>query len=329
MKKTFHTYIKKYQFHPFERLFDESIRDYIKTEYTEKTATIYAIVETDKISFLPETFKPIGNYCIQGTVISKDKKESVIFNIAKTWYFSESNLSKEFQTKFKTYENFLEFHMSQYHNPQYPNLSNAEKYRSLTEIDLEKSCEDVLFVKCPIASAGKGGRPTYAELHTFQTLNFFDAECIGDLDILYIGKSTSNTFDRLKSHEKWGPIMAKRSEKKNYLVYFFEIDDHLLIENNFADLKMREQASNNIPKDAIVKLCEASLINHYKPRFNKDHTETLVEESEIVKKWLKSNDYNELFTEVELEGLMGRLCTESQPFNKRHAIQLTIPSHNK
>ena len=329
MKKIFHTYIKKYQFHPFERLFDETIRDILKTEYTEKTSTIYAIVETDKISFLPETFRATGNYCVQGNVISRNKEESVIFNIPKTWFYSNSELSKSLKNKFKTYENYIDYHMRQYLDPKKPNLSNAQKYQSLLEVDLERSSRDVLFVKCPIATAGNGGEDRYAELYTFQTLNLFEAGCIGDLNILYIGKSTSSTFDRLKNHEKWGPIMADKNEEKNYLVYFFEIDDNLLLERNFSNMQLKIKASNNIPKDAIVKLCEASLINHYKPKFNIGHSNSLVEESIIVKKWLKSNEYDGLLTEIELEGLMGRICTESQAFKKRHTIELNFPSPNK
>lgn len=324
MDKKFHTFIKKYQFHPFERIFDEDIQDVIKTTFTEKESTIYAIVETDKISFLPETFKSIGNYSIQGSMTIGGKLEHVVFNIAKTWYDSDSQMSRKLQEKFKTYENFLNFHMSQYQDYKNPKLSNAEKYHSLVEVDLEKSDTNSLFVKCPIASAGNGGLPAYAQLFTFQTLNFFSAECISDLDILYIGKSTSNTFERLKNHEKWGPIMAGMSSEKNYLVYFFEIENNLFFEEKLGGLNVRLQAENNLPKDAITKLCEASLINYYKPRFNKEHTASLIGDSEIVKKWLKKNDYTELITEVELDGLMGRLCTKSQPYKRRHAINIML-----
>lgn len=324
MSKTFHTYLKKYQFHPFERLFDKSIRSFIKTEYTERTSTIYAIVETDKVSFVPETFRADTNFCIVGSVKVGSTFHEVRLNMAKTWYDSESDLSLQLRAKFSSVEEFTNYFMSQYQDPKKPNLSSEHLYQQLVNVDLSNTNAEMLRVKCPLVNAMTRGKRAYTELHSFQTLNLLDIDCLGDLEILYLGKSTGSTFERLKKHEKWGPIMASRKQEKSYIVYFFEINDTLLVQENFGRNLFLINGFNELPKDSIVRLCEASLINYYAPKYNDEYVGSNLKEVGLVNKWLKNNGYTELVTEIELDGVMGKLCTKNKPFQVRHEIKVTL-----
>ncbi|MNZ43371.1 hypothetical protein D3C78_609720 [compost metagenome] len=234
MAKIFHTFLKKYQFHPFRRLFDESIRDYIKTEYTEKISTIYAITESNKASYIPETFEVGEDYCITGAVKIGDKRHTVTLNIARTWYDSESELSKNIRSKFKSRGQFTSYLMSHFISPANPSLTSSQKYKLKAEVDLEKSNNEILYIKCPLAIAMSGDEGACAELHIYQALNFCNSNCLEPLEIIYIGKSTASTFERLRKHEKWGPIMAGINHEKDYFVYFFEIDENLLIKKTLV-----------------------------------------------------------------------------------------------
>ncbi|EKO3608556.1 hypothetical protein M3914_003354 [Vibrio metschnikovii] len=323
-EKIFHTYIKTFRYHPFERLFDKSIKGFVKDSFTDENSTLYAIVRTKRVEFITESFYPISNYCVVGQVKCGEKVYSVMFNVAKTWYYSESDVSIRLKNRFKTFDEFTKHFMDQYGNPEKPEISNSDKYMSLASIDLEQSTSKSLFVDCPIARAMNTGKSMCAELPIYQVLNMFDVDCMESLDICYIGKSTASTFDRLRKHEKWGPIMAQKRDDEDYLVYFFEIADNEISRDHNGLINYVRRDRNNLPKDALVRLCEASLINFYKPEFNDEYVDTELANSGLYHKWLKGNGYTKVVTEVELEGLLGRLGTNHRSFSTRQEITIDL-----
>ncbi|TMO57124.1 hypothetical protein [Pseudoalteromonas phenolica] len=324
MQKLFNSYIKKYQFQPYERLFDKSIKEYIKTDFTDNESKIYAIVETPKVKYIPESFYPIGNFSFVGDVVVDDIRHTIMINIAKTWFETESVLSQGLRNKFASLGDFTDYFMGLYGPPERPNLSSSEKYSNIAQVDLQKSTENILFISCPLAKAMNGGKDCHAELHIYQMINMFEIECLGNLEIVYIGKSISSTFERLRKHEKWGPILANQKGKYDHLVYFLEIEDNELSNYLVDNVRFFKRDFNNLPEDPIVKLCEASLINFYKPKFNEDHKCSDLAKSELVTKWLTKNSYNQLVTEIELDGLLGRIGSPVQPYQVRHEVRLEL-----
>ena len=324
MQKLFNSYIKKYQFHPYERLFDKSIKEYVKTDFTDNESKIYAIIETPKVKYIPESFYPVGNYSFVGDVVICKKRHTIIINIAKTWFETESDLSQDLRDDFSSLDEFTSYFMGQYGNPEKPNLSSSEKYASIAQVDLKKSTENVLFISCPLAKAMNGGKDRYAELHIYQMINMFEIECLGNLEIVYIGKSISSTFERLRKHEKWGPVLANQKGEYDHLVYFLEIEDNEFSNSLVNNVRFIKRDINHLPEDPIVKICEASLINFYKPKFNEDHKHSDLANSELVSKWLTKNGYNQLVTEVELDGILGRVGSPVQPYQVRHEVNIEL-----
>ncbi|MNZ43372.1 hypothetical protein D3C78_609730 [compost metagenome] len=73
-----------------------------------------------------------------------------------------------------------------------------------------------------------------------------------------------------------------------------------------------------------MRLCEASLINYYEPKYNDEYVGSNLSDAGIVKKWLTEKGYTELHTEIELEGIMGRLYTNKRPFKIRQEVRLSL-----
>jgi len=118
--------------------------------------------------------------------------------------------------------------------------------------------------------------------------------------------------------------MANKNPKKDYFVYFFEIDENVVIQDKHGSSNILIRNSNDIKMDSIVKLCESSLINYYKPKYNKEHVDTILEETNYVKKELTSNGYSEMITEVYLEGPFGKISTQSKKFKKYTEIKISL-----
>lgn len=325
--KIFSTYIKEYMFQPNERLFDTEAIMFLKDFQVISDSTIYAIVRTPKIEYKLETFISVGNYCFKGEIKVGNESHTIMINVPKTWYEVEkSDLSIKLRTKHKSISHFIDYEMSKYHNPEFPSMSNQEKYMYLAKVDLDKSDAKNLSILCPIATALNGGEAASTTLPLYQTINMFDIDCIESLDVCYIGKSTSSTFERLKKHEKWGPILSdsKAREGFDYLAYFFVIDEAEIIRKNFGMLESFSRKRNKVEAGAIVQLCEASLINYFKPEFNKDIKNADLSKNKLVKFYLKEKGYSKIVTEVELDGVLGRLSTAERKQRSRHEFTLDL-----
>ena len=316
MENIFNTYIKRYLSQPFERLFDKEHAKLINGHYINQAATLYAIVEVPKISYIPQSFYPIDNYCFVGQIETGGKNHTVMINVAKTWYETESPLSADLRKRFESLEDFTNYSMSKFSTMEGSNLSNQEKYRSLAEVNVHSSTSDHLSIQCPIAIAGSNGKHPTAELPIYQIVNMFDIDCIEQVETIYIGMSEAGTFNRLRKHDKWGEIMANQNPNCDYLVYFFELDDSQIVKDKLQDVNILIRDDTYMDKKSIAQLCEASLINFYKPRHNRQHKHSDIKQADIVKSKLLAKGYNQISTEVELSGILGRLGTGTRPYQQ-------------
>ncbi|XQU07843.1 hypothetical protein P4544_14835 [Halomonas sp. LY9] len=312
--KLFSSYVKKYIYQPHYRLFDNEVVKLLKDYHLISDSSIYSIVRVRKAKFIPESFHPVSNYSLRGKIEANNKVHDVVLNLAKFWFEGESELSTSIREEFKSIECFVEQGLSNIFKNEGEVLSNQEKFLNLAEIDLEKSNEKMLKVLCPIRS-GFYGQEVYAELHLYQVINKYHMDLLGNLEICYIGKSNLSTFKRLRNHEKWGPILSSsENELYDYFAYFFVIDEAAIFRDNFSGVNIYYRNTSKLPKGAITEICESTLINHFKPKFNDSFVNSDVKKIGVIKKWLVNNGFNYVLTELELEGVMGRLETESKPY---------------
>ena len=321
-KKYFSTYVSQYMYQPHYRIFDTENVKVLEKSNVINQSTLYAIVKTPKVRFVPYSFKVTNNFCLKGKLVVNGKYHDVIFNMAKYWYNGESDLSIDLRSRFHTIEAFVDHALSGFRSINGVHYSNSEKYCRLAVIKSDSS-EEQLNIMCPIASGMNNGVPVEANLFVYQLINHYDIDVLDDLDICYIGKSNRSTFDRLKKHEKWGPILSSRhNEYYDYFAYFFVIDEASIYKLNSNDLILR--TGSGLPKGAITSICEATLINYFKPDFNKEFVNTDISNIKVVKDWLSAQEFDVIMTEVELEGLMGRLSTKHKPYMLRHKFEYSL-----
>ena len=81
----FHGYIREFHVVEKDLLYHELAR--ARFDYFHKRATtIYFIAKTSRLRFIPDSFRPTGNFCFVGDVICGARRERVVFNIAKILY---------------------------------------------------------------------------------------------------------------------------------------------------------------------------------------------------------------------------------------------------
>ncbi|MEC4728931.1 hypothetical protein HWQ46_25795 [Shewanella sp. D64] len=322
--KYFNTYVSQYMYQPHYRIFEEkNIKILEELEIISKS-TIYAIVKTSKVKFIPSSFEMTTNYCVEGKLLVDGKQYNVIFNMAKYWFDGESDLSKGLKSRFKTINEFVDYALSDFIAIDGSNVSNSEKYRRLAQVKPD-STEEQLNVRCPIASGMNNGEPVDANLFVYQLINHYDMDLLSKLEICYIGKSNRSTFKRLKNHEKWGPILSsKHNEHFDYFAYFFVIDEATIYKLNANKNHLVLRTWSKLPNGVITSICEATLINYFKPDFNKEFVNTDILNVKVVKDWLVAKGFDAIMTEVELEGLMGQLGTKLKPYSGRHVFEISI-----
>ncbi|MFM5331736.1 hypothetical protein ACET9Z_04890 [Aeromonas veronii] len=317
----FSSYIKKYMFQPHNRLFDTNAVKLLKELQIISDACIYAIVRVTKASFIFESFYPTHNYCFRGWIEANGRLHEVVFNLAKYWFDGESDLSAILRSEFFTLENFIQCGLSEYSSPTGKSLSNQDKFICYSDLILSESNDKFLKIKCPIMS-GINGREVKAELNLYQLINQFDMDLLGNLEICYIGKSNVSTFERLKNHEKWGPILSsKNNEIYDYFAYFFVIDEAEIINRNIMGSNVYFRDASDLPRGAITEICESTLINHFKPDFNREFVNSDVKNIGVIKKWLVNKGFDYVLTELILEGIMGRLETKTKPYQLNQMLK--------
>ncbi|EOV9409929.1 hypothetical protein ACN5W3_004377 [Vibrio parahaemolyticus] len=320
-KKYFSTYVSQYMYQPHYRIFDDESMKILEESNVISQSTIYAIVKTPKVRFVPSSFSVTNNFCLKGKLVVNDRHHDVIFNMAKYWFNGESDLSVNLRSRFQTIEEFVDYALSGFRSIEGIHYSNSEKYCRLAIVNSDSSDEQ-LNITCPIASGMNDGVPVEANLFVYQLINHYDIEVLDELEICYIGKSSKSTFDRLKKHEKWGPILSSRyNEYYDYFAYFFVIDEASIYKLNSDGNDLMLRTGSGLPKGAITSICEATLINYFKPDFNKEFVNTDISTIKVVKDWLSTKGFNAILTEVELEGLMGRLGTKHKPYMLRHEFE--------
>lgn len=319
MKTYYHSYIKKFQFIPKSRLYDEDSKSTI-SEFNKHEATLYCIVKTPKIVFLPETFSVDKNYNLIGKVkIGNDNIKEIKFNAVEILY-----QLPQLKENFSTLEIFCDTYMNLYN--ELPLLSNNLKYNKLSSIDINNSNESIIRLNCPIVKAITKGKGLYSDLRIYQLINYFNIDILEDLEVQYIGKSNDNTWNRLYNHNKWGLLEEHRDKREeDYLVYFLQLED-IKINISGRDNLSTIHKDNNINLVDATKITEASLINYFikNKKFNKEMVDIDLAKWDFIKKKLSDNGYTDVVVELYLDGLFGNLGTIDIGYKSYHQIEYKI-----
>jgi hypothetical protein len=325
MNKIFNTYIKKFQFFPKSSIYDSNAKHRI-SEFNRHQATLYFIVKTQKVRFIPETFKATANYCFQGQLEVLNKRHNIIFNIAKILYSHE-----KLKDRFSSVNEFTEWCMNLWGDPQRQNLRNEDKYALLSSVNLLKSNDSELTIDCKLHHSLTGGENSEFTTYPYQLINFFDIDCLGPLEIIYIGKSNDDTWDRIYNHNKWGPIDEYCSEAEEILVYFLEIEKSTININRQQNLQIIERRKSDIDIVSATIATEAALIKYFikHKKFNEKLVGTDIRNMDVVRNVFIKNGYTDINSEVCLTGLFGNLRSADINSDKYHKANYSFIYPNR
>ncbi|NVN83733.1 MULTISPECIES: hypothetical protein [Vibrio] len=323
--RIYNVYIKEYMFLPFERLCDPVFKHLLGGVDAINNATLYAIGKVPKAKIDLKSFTFIDNFCVRGDLEVAGKRHAIVFNMAKFWYEGESEISLKLQSDFKSLNEFTNYFMGKYKAYDGSEVPSHVKYQYLARVDLEASNDTTLFVNCPLVKAMYGFKDMETEIPTYQLMQKFDIECFESVDLCYIGKS-KGSLKRLMKHEKWLEVLAlsKRNPQYDYLVYFFTIDDDDIKQIKRTGFNILHRDYTQLNAVSAAELCEAALVNYFKPVLNDKLKDSELSGLKVVKNNLLEKGYTSLVAEVELEGLFGKLSTENRTYKKRHVAEFDL-----
>jgi hypothetical protein len=310
MRKIFHTYIKKYQFIPPERLYDEFI-EYFETEFTERDSTIYLIVKCKKPRWIEGSIKFLRDYRFEAKIEVDNKIHKVIIDMAEFW-FSMPQLHKHFQNKYAM-ANYI---MSRSTKMPWRFLPPDLRYKFLSSVNGIEQEGKLLKINCEISKNSNIERKSLTEVFLYQAINIYDLPQ-PKLDIIYIGSSLKGTFSRLQKHEKWGWIQAQKGYDEDLLVYFCEIEgDQFQVSNTSV-----VHGDHRLSREDETLITEMALINYFKPKkYNDKHVRRDIRHSDRVKTKLVNQGFNQVCVEMLLEGNIAKLGSQHVPEYKEHII---------
>lgn len=318
--KILSTYVKNFQFFPKSSIYDDDAK-YRISEFNRHVATLYLIVRTKKVRFLPETFRVGADYSFLGLVDIAGNQHPIQFSCVDI-LFKHPDIKKNFRTR----EDFIEFCMRQWHDSARPYLTSSQKYAEEAFVDTEKSKANRLVVECPVRRSITKEQIGEVILSPYHLLNTANTACLAPLEIIYIGKSNDDTWKRIYNHNKWGLIEEHKDESEELLVYFLEIDKSSIVDHSVNGFRMIARDESELSIEDATVATEAALINYFvkEKKFNDQHVGSDITKSETIIKRVKSRGYTDLVVECDLEGPFGVLGTKSSGFSRRHSVEYKL-----
>jgi len=314
------TSVKNFQFFPKSSIYDNDAKLRI-SEFNRHIATLYFIVRTKKARFLPETFKAGEDYFFRGDIEVGGRILPIQFNCVDMLF-----QSSEVQKHFATQSEFIKYGMAPWKDPSRPYLTSRQKYAVLAKVDLNISTGSKLLVNCPVKYSITKENNGEMSLTPYQFINLANVDYPAALEIIYIGKSTDDTWNRIYNHNKWGLIEEYRDETEELLVYFLEIDKSTICNQNFNGLKMISRDESELTIEDATVATEAALINYFikEKKFNDHHVGSDITKSDTIINKVKSRGYTDLVVECQLEGSFGIIGTPSSGFNRKHSVHYEL-----
>lgn len=318
--KVLSTYVKNFQFFPKSAIYDDDAR-YRISEFNRQVATLYFIVRTRKARFIPSSFKVNLDYSFSGLIEVGDKQLPITFNCPEMHY-----QVPELKTAFPNWIELAEYAMKRSHDPSRPHRSGNQKYAESATVDVERSTESRLVVDCPVKSNITREHIGEMILSPYQLFNLAGLAFPAQLEIIYIGKSNDDTWNRIYNHNKWGLIEEHRDETQELLVYFLEIDKSSISDDAIGGLRIIVRDESELSVEDATIATEAAFINHFirEKRFNRQHVGSDITKSDAIVDRVKARGYTDLVVELEIEGPFGTLGTSATGFKGRHKIEYKL-----
>jgi len=255
------------------------------------------------------------DFTFLGSVIVDKAEYPVRFSTVELLY-----AKPELRKAFPSIQELTEYCMSKWGDLSAPNLTSAEKYAAKASIS-SRSSEEKLIVDCPIRYCLTREHIGDTEIFPYQLVNLKGMKILSPLEILYIGKSNDDTWDRIYNHNKWGLVEEHRNESEDLLVYFLEIETSKLVETmskNSVPIITRDKSELSI--ESATSATEAALINYFikEKRFNIEHVGSDLSKTKSIVDNVKSLGYDRIIVESNLVGPFGKLGTSATGYKWAH-----------
>lgn len=321
-ERAFVSYIREFQPVDKDALFSASAQD-VFGDFHRKQSSVYMIAKAKKISFVIETFRVIGDFCILGKVRIGGRTETVMFNIAKL-LFERSGVAH----KYDGWRSWTERVMSAWAIEGKPHFSASQKYRHGSRIDLDLSTETQLYVECMLYQAiGNGNTAHRVIVRPLDLAHMFDWDLLGDIEILYVGKSTNNVLRRAMNHNKWGEITTDLKDDEFSFVYFMDVAQSSILKESFGPIAfITNTTDSELDRDSIALITEAALIKHFfsEEKYNRQIVDQDVTAVKSVREKLIKRGYTALRVDLILDGVFGMFGTTKTGITRSHIFQVPL-----
>lgn len=314
MGKIFHAHVCKYQFLTPERLYGD-YRQVFDTAFTAHAASVYFVVRCKAVQWLVDTFRIARSYQLAGLLAVDGTKQPVRIDMARFWH-AEPSIGKHFENE----QDMARYFMRRSDGVPWRWLPHDLRYKLLSGIDRENSEAERLVVDCALARNMRRSGTSRTDVYAYQAINYFDLPA-PKLDIIYIGSSVSDTFDRVQLHERWGQMQAEKRRDEDLLVYFAEVDTQLVTKQSVGRVTFLERRAHQLSREDSVRITESALIHHFKPHYNEHNKRRPIQETKRVKRALVAAGYDTVAVEVMLDGSMGAIGTSATGYGEHSAQQ--------
>lgn len=320
MPRLLSIYVKNFQFFPKSAIYDDDAK-YRISEFNKHVATLYFIVRTKKASFVPSTFSAKADFSFHGIVEVGGCQLPVSVNTAEMLY-----KLPEVQSHFANCNDFAEHFMRKWQDPNQPSLTGGQKYAEKAHVDLTKSTPNKLIIECPIKYGLTRENIGETSISPYQVISLANVKFPAPLEILYIGKSNDDTWNRIYNHNKWGLIEEHRTQTDELFVYFIEINKSSIAEDTLRDVRLIARDESELSIQDVTVATEAALINYFikEKKFNDHHVGSDITKSSTIVDRVKTRGYTDLVVECELDGPFGVLGTNSTGYKSRHFVEFKL-----
>lgn len=159
------------------------------------------------------------------------------------------------------------------------------------------------------------------DLSIDQIINYNNIE-VGNQEILYIGQTKREPFDRLHEHKILQEYLAKfqRNDKEQIILHIFNFK---VWDINKVTSSIKKSLNKKIKIDDKITAIESELINYFIPEKNVHYTKENRKEWEHIKR-LKKLNYTEIAFELNMDNEYCRFSTSKIPSSKKHFLRITI-----
>ncbi|WKZ47798.1 MAG: hypothetical protein QY306_00350 [Anaerolineales bacterium] len=291
-------------------------KEIIDFQVDSVNASLYFIVEIDRIQFIPAK-----------TSVSKDGTIKLALNIGGKRFceakitFPQIMLSNNLPPDFKS----MVFGVRDVND--YFSLLKKRKYKPCTGISLDSDTTDEQIVLNVFAPTFTSKLP----LLPFRVVQEAGINIGINPKILYIGQSRQ-IKKRANSHEKIQRALAEVNRDKDIYIYFFDFNSKVWL----VDLPVEEYEAldadnpSKVDDKGRLNLVEMALINYFKPRYNSILTRSNVTSNKQVEKLMKAHHYTQLIVEVSFDSEFFSFGSDEISNKKDHLIiyQLDNPFLN-